>query len=43
MHKTFINVLTDSSKFQEEKKEERDDVNATKRQIWILAQCAIHQ
>ena len=26
MHKTFIYVLTDGSKFQEERKEERDDV-----------------
>ena len=43
VHKTFINVLTASSKFQEEKKEERDDVNATTRQIWMLTQCAIHQ
>ena len=38
MHKTFIYVLTDGSKFQEERKEERDDV-ASQRRIRTSSHC----
>ena len=38
MHKTFIYVLTDGSKFQEERKEERDDV-VPRRRIRASSHC----
>ena len=50
MHKTFIYVLTDGSKFQEERKEERDDVklhgaefvlrHTVKHHPYITSKCA---